>query len=252
MVPKNLHKPGSPKTGLHSWASSTEQQTPISEHSFFLESPKKYKSAAPFFGPPGGPKNWPAKPATFTFPSYPKRRPQKQGRQTDPFLGPNSLFNLVFSIFFLCSFTQNNNDPHSGGPLSGNLFCIHFLALVLGTRFAPFNSACMEAMLKPHWKRNLHWNQNEMEAIGGRWRPHWKCNEAEADGGRTENAIYNVIAAKRRPVEADGGQVESAQDMQITIVRTRMEASGDSKLYNTIIGVTSLRPHQHHQSTFHS
>ena len=31
-----------------------------------------------------------------------------------------------------------------------------------------------------------------------------------------------------------------------------MEASGDSKLYNTIIGVTSLRPHQHHQSTFHS
>ena len=86
----------------------------------------------------------------------------------------------------------------------------------------------------------------------------------EADGGRienaiyigiaarTENAIYNVIAAKRRPVEADGGQVEAAQDMQITIVRTRMEASGDSKLYNTIIGVTSLRPHQHHQSTFHS
>ena len=39
---------------------------------------------------------------------------------------------------------------YSGGPLSGNLFCIHFLALVLGTRFAPFNSACMEAMLKPH------------------------------------------------------------------------------------------------------
>ena len=32
----------------------------------------------------------------------------------------------------------------------------------------------------------------------------------EADGGRTENAIYNVIAAKRRPVEADGGQVEAA------------------------------------------
>ena len=79
-----------------------------------------------------------------------------------------------------------------------------------------------------------------------------KCRPLEADGGRTENAIYNVIAAKRRPVEADGGQVEAAQDMQITIVRTRMEASGDSKLYNTIIGVTSLRPHQHHQSTFHS
>ena len=89
--------------------------------------------------------------------------------------------------------------------------------------------------------------------IAARWRP------VEADGGRTENAIYNVIAAKRRPVEADGGQVEAdggqveaAQDMQITIVRTRMEASGDSKLYNTLIGVTSLRPHQHHQSTFHS
>ena len=79
-----------------------------------------------------------------------------------------------------------------------------------------------------------------------------KRRPLEADGGRTENAIYNVIAAKRRPVEADGGQVEAAQDMQITIVRTRMEASGDSKLYNTIIGVTSLRPHQHHQSTFHS
>ena len=45
----------------------------------------------------------------------------------------------------------------------------------------------------------------------------------EADGGRTENAIYNVIAAQRRPAEADGGQVEAAQDMQITIVRTRME-----------------------------
>ena len=73
----------------------------------------------------------------------------------------------------------------------------------------------------------------------------------EADGGRTENAIYNVIAAKWRPVEADGGQVEAAQDMQIP-KRTRMEACGDSKLYNTIIGVTSLRPHQHHQSTFHS
>ena len=42
-----------------------------------------------------------------------------------------------------------------------------------------------------------------------KWRP------AEADGGRTENAIYNVIAAKWRPVEADGGQVEAAQDMQI-------------------------------------
>ena len=39
---------------------------------------------------------------------------------------------------------------YSGGPLSGNLFCIHFLALVLGTCFAPFNSACMEAMLKAH------------------------------------------------------------------------------------------------------
>ena len=74
----------------------------------------------------------------------------------------------------------------------------------------------------------------------------------ETSGDRTENAIYNVIAAKWRPVEADGVQVEAAQDMQITIVRTRMEASGDSKLYNTIIGVTSLRPHQHHQSTFHS
>ena len=96
MVPKNLHKPGSPKTGLHSWASSTEPPTPISEHSFFLESPKKYKSAAPFFGPPGGPKNWPAKPATFTFPSYPKRRPQKQGRQTDPFLGPQILPSTLY------------------------------------------------------------------------------------------------------------------------------------------------------------
>ena len=41
----------------------------------------------------------------------------------------------------------------------------------------------------------------------------------EADGGRTENAIYNVVAAKWRPVEADGGQVEAAQDMQIPIVR---------------------------------
>ena len=61
----------------------------------------------------------------------------------------------------------------------------------------------------------------------------WKL--LEADGGRTENAIYNVIAAKWRPVEADGGQVEASIDMQITIIRTRMEASGDSKLYNTII-----------------
>ena len=40
-------------------------------------------------------------------------------------------------------------------------------------------------------------------------------------------------------MEADGGQAEAAQDMQITIVRTRMEASGDSKLYNTIMGATS-------------
>ena len=46
--------------------------------------------------------------------------------------------------------------------------------------------------------------------------------------------------------------MEAARDMQITIIRTTMEASGDSKVYNTIIGVTSLRPHQHHQSTFHS
>ena len=45
--------------------------------------------------------------------------------------------------------------------------------------------------------------------------------------------------------------MEAARDMQITIVRTTMEASGDSKLYNTRIGVTSLRPHQHHPSTFH-
>ena len=82
--------------------------------------------------------------------------------------------------------------------------------------------------------------------IAARWRP------VEADGGCTENAICNIIAARWRPVEADGGQVEAAQDMQITIVRTRTEASGDSKLYNTIIGVTSLRPHQHHPSTFHS
>ena len=74
--------------------------------------------------------------------------------------------------------------------------------------------------------------------IAARWRP------VEADGGRTENAIYNIIAAKWRPVEADGGQVEAAQDMQIPIVRTRMEASRDSELYHTIIGVTSLRPHQ--------
>ena len=56
----------------------------------------------------------------------------------------------------------------------------------------------------------------------------------EADGGRSENAIYNVIAATWRPVEIDGGQVEAAQDMQIPIVRTRMEASGDSKLYNSL------------------
>ena len=79
-----------------------------------------------------------------------------------------------------------------------------------------------------------------------KWRP------LEADGGRTDNVIYNVIALRWRPVEADGGQVEAARDMQITIIRTTMEASGDSKVYNTIIGVTSLRPHQHHQSTFHS
>ena len=32
----------------------------------------------------------------------------------------------------------------------------------------------------------------------------------EADGGRTENAIYNVIAARWRPVEADGGCTENA------------------------------------------
>ena len=57
---------------------------------------------------------------------------------------------------------------YNGGLLSGNLFCIHFLALVLGTHFAPFNSACMEAMFKPHWKRNLYWNRSEMEADGGR------------------------------------------------------------------------------------
>ena len=65
---------------------------------------------------------------------------------------------------------------YSGGPLSGNLFCIRFLALVLGTRFVPFNSACMEAILKPHWKRSLHWNWHEIEASGSRWRPHWTCN----------------------------------------------------------------------------
>ena len=47
----------------------------------------------------------------------------------------------------------------------------------------------------------------------------------EADGGHTENAIYNVVAAKWRLVEAAQGQVEALQDMQITIIRTRMEAS---------------------------
>ena len=47
-------------------------------------------------------------------------------------------------------FVTSISCDYSGGPLSGNLFCIHFLALVLGTRFAPFNSACIEAMLKPH------------------------------------------------------------------------------------------------------
>ena len=88
-----------------------------------------------------------------------------------------------------------------------------------------------------------------------------KWRALEADGNRTKNAIYNAIAAKWRPVKADGnrkmqyiiaakwrpvevdrGQVETVQDMQITIARTRTKAFGDSKLYNTIIEVTSLHP----------
>ena len=64
-----------------------KHQLPYQSLIFSWKSPKKCKSAALFFGPPGGPENRPAKPATFTFPSYPKRRPQKQSRQTDPFLG---------------------------------------------------------------------------------------------------------------------------------------------------------------------
>ena len=91
MVPKNLHKPGSPQTGLHSWALSTAPPTTNQSLNFSSKAKKKYKSAGQFFGPPGGPKNWPAKPATFAFTSFPKMRPQKQGRQTDPFLGPQIL-----------------------------------------------------------------------------------------------------------------------------------------------------------------
>ena len=87
-----------------------------------------------------------------------------------------------------------------------------------------------------------------------KWRP------LEADGGRIENVIYIVIAARWRPVEADGGRTENGicnviaatwrpveakwRRLKTTIIRTRMEAS--------VIGVTSLRSHQHHQSTFHS
>ena len=50
--------------------------------------------------------------------------------------------------------------------------------------------------------------------------------EASEDGGRTENAIYNVTAAERRPAEADGGKVEAAQNTQITIVRGEWRPPG--------------------------
>ena len=103
----------------------------------------------------------------------------------------------------------------------------------------------METALKTQSALELTWNRGQRtenamyNVIAARWRP------VEAHGGRIENAIYNRIATRWRPVEADGGQVEAAQDMQITIVRTRTETSGDSKLSHTIIGITSLRPHQH-------
>ena len=88
---------------------------------------------------------------------------------------------------------------YSEVPLSGNLFCMHFLVLILGTRFAPFNSACAEAMLKPRQKCN----SATYTGIGRKWRP------LEADGGRTENAVYaRWRLLEAGTLEADGGEVD--------------------------------------------
>ena len=88
-------------------------------------------------------------------------RPHFLVRLADPKIGLRNLRHLLFPLtqkvtpkaglpngpsFGPANFPFNP-AIHSGGPLSGNLFCMRFLALVLGTRFAPFNPACMEAML---------------------------------------------------------------------------------------------------------
>ena len=53
---------------------------------------------------------------------------------------------------------QTNLFRYNGDPLSKNLFW-NTCNIDFGKRFTPFNCTCMESMLKPHWKRNLHQNR---------------------------------------------------------------------------------------------
>ena len=166
-------------------------QRPYQSWIFSWKAPKKYKLAAPFFGPPGEPKNRPAKPATFTFPSYPKRRPQKQGRQTDPFLGLQ-IFPSTPQIATLTIAVLTRNSPWPAQwrpivrePVLHTLFGIGFGDALCTVQLC-LHGSHVETALKTQSALESTWNggrRRPMEAAlkmqfrlqlqldGGQWRP---------------------------------------------------------------------------------
>ena len=169
-MPKNLHKPGSPQTGLHSWASSTEPPTPKSELKFSSESQTKYKSA-PFLVRLADPKMGPRNPRHLLKSGSKNKATKRTHFKARKFsLQPCNLqlWPLQFSRKTTISRTV---EAHCQGTCFASLFGISF-----GDALCAVQLCLHRSHVEPHWKRNLHWNQNEMEAAGGRWRPHWKCN----------------------------------------------------------------------------